>query len=168
VIDGRQCLRRCAAGSHRAPPREDVDNLGWRVFGARVITRKMRDAYLVSVHRRGYTRTRWGLHHFLKTVTTAMRRQPSFHRIQTLGQRSFCLVRRILYWVGSVPRAIRELVKDLRDAGFTLVRGAGKGSHRKFTHPNYQGAVTLSGQDGDDAKKYQEKQIKRAIAEVER
>jgi hypothetical protein len=32
---------------------------------------------------------------------------------------------------------------------------------------NYSGAVTLSGKDGDDAKKYQEKQVKRAIEEVE-
>jgi predicted RNA binding protein YcfA (HicA-like mRNA interferase family) len=67
-----------------------------------------------------------------------------------------------------VPRKIRELVKDLRDAGFTQVTGAGKGSHRKFTHPKYSGAVTLSGQDGDDAKKYQEKQVQSAIEEVER
>ena len=67
-----------------------------------------------------------------------------------------------------MPRKIRELVKDLRDAGFTLVSGAGKGSHRKFTHENYEGTVTLSGQDGDDAKKYQEKQVTRAIEEVER
>ena len=59
-------------------------------------------------------------------------------------------------------------MKDLRGAGFTEVSGAGKGSHRKFTHPSYEGAVTLSGQDGDDAKKYQEKQVKRAIEEVER
>jgi len=67
-----------------------------------------------------------------------------------------------------VPRKIRALVKDLRDAGFTLISGAGKGSHRKFTHPNYEGAVTLSGEDGDDAKHYQEKQVKRAIEEVEK
>jgi predicted RNA binding protein YcfA (HicA-like mRNA interferase family) len=60
------------------------------------------------------------------------------------------------------------LLKDLRDAGFTLVPGAGKGSHRKLTHPKYPGAVTLSGQYGDDAKQYQEKQIKRAIEEVNR
>jgi predicted RNA binding protein YcfA (HicA-like mRNA interferase family) len=55
----------------------------------------------------------------------------------------------------------------LEDAGFELVRGAGKGSHRKFVHPNYPGAVTLSGHDGEDAKKYQEKQVQRAIEEVE-
>jgi predicted RNA binding protein YcfA (HicA-like mRNA interferase family) len=58
-------------------------------------------------------------------------------------------------------------VKDLRDAGFELVPGAGKGSHRKFMHVNYSGAVTVSGKDGDDAKKYQEKQVKRAIEEVQ-
>lgn len=67
-----------------------------------------------------------------------------------------------------MPRKIRALVKNLRDAGFALVPGAGKGSHRKFTHENYEGAVTLSGQDGDDAQKYQEKQVQRAIEEVER
>lgn len=59
------------------------------------------------------------------------------------------------------------MVRDLRDAGFELVSG-GKGSHRKFTHVNYPGAVTLSGKDGDDAKIYQEKQVKRAIEEVEK
>jgi predicted RNA binding protein YcfA (HicA-like mRNA interferase family) len=67
----------------------------------------------------------------------------------------------------AVPRKIRALVKDLEDAGFEMVSGAGKGSHRKFTHPKYPGAVTLSGQEGDDAKPYQEKQVKRAIEEVQ-
>ena len=66
-----------------------------------------------------------------------------------------------------MPRKIRELVLDLLDAGFELVRGAGKGSHRKFIHANYAGAVTLSGREGDDAKKYQEKQVKQAIEEVQ-
>ena len=66
-----------------------------------------------------------------------------------------------------VPRKIRELVKDLQDAGFELLAGVGKGSHRQLTHANYPGAVTLSGRDGDDAKKYQEQQVKRAIEEVE-
>ncbi len=66
-----------------------------------------------------------------------------------------------------MPRKIRELINDLRDAGFTKIPGGGKGSHRKFTHVNFAGAVTLSGQDGDDAKQYQEKQVKRAIEEVQ-
>jgi predicted RNA binding protein YcfA (HicA-like mRNA interferase family) len=64
-----------------------------------------------------------------------------------------------------VPRKIRELVKDLRDAGFEFIPG-GKGSHRKLSHPEFEGVVTLSGKDGDDAKPYQEKQVKRAIEEV--
>ena len=67
-----------------------------------------------------------------------------------------------------MPRKIRELVKDLMDAGFAIVPGGGKGSHRKFTHTSYPGAVTLSGQDGDDAKNDQERQVKRAIEEVDR
>lgn len=58
-----------------------------------------------------------------------------------------------------MPRKIRELVKDLQ--------GAGKGSHRKFVHREFSGAVTLSGKSGDDAKPYQEKQIKKAIEEVQ-
>ncbi|MEN0110892.1 MAG: type II toxin-antitoxin system HicA family toxin [Planctomycetota bacterium] len=64
-----------------------------------------------------------------------------------------------------MPRKIRELIKDLARAGFTD-RG-GKGSHRNFEHPT--GAkVTLSGAAGDDAKRYQEREVERAIAEVNR
>ena len=65
-----------------------------------------------------------------------------------------------------MPRKIRELVQDLRDAGFHEIPG-GRGSHRKLVHPRYRGAVTLSGQPGDDAKPYQEKQVRRAIEEVQ-
>lgn len=64
-----------------------------------------------------------------------------------------------------MPRKIRELIRDLSQSGFRLIPG-GKGSHRKFTHDFYNGAVTLSGKDNDDAKHYQEQQIKRAIEEV--
>ena len=61
-----------------------------------------------------------------------------------------------------------EVDGNPQGAGFAIIPGGGKGSHRKFTHANYEGVVTLSGQDGDDAKKYQEKQVKRAIEQVER
>ena len=61
-----------------------------------------------------------------------------------------------------VPRKIRQLVADLEQAGFTLVPG-GKGSHRKFRHPKFPGAVILSGQSGDDAKHYQERQVRNAV-----
>lgn len=53
-----------------------------------------------------------------------------------------------------MPRKVRELVKDLRDAGFYEIAGGGKGAHRKFTHVRYPGAVTLSGHLNDDAKPY--------------
>ncbi len=65
-----------------------------------------------------------------------------------------------------MPRKVRELVKDLLDSGFVLVPGAGKRSHRKLTHVNYSGAVTPSGQDGEDPKKYQEGQVERALEAV--
>jgi predicted RNA binding protein YcfA (HicA-like mRNA interferase family) len=61
-----------------------------------------------------------------------------------------------------MPRKVRELIRDLTTAGFVEIPG-GKGSHRKFTHAAYRGAVTLSGKPSDDAKRYQEKQIRQAI-----
>ncbi|HWB20105.1 MAG TPA: type II toxin-antitoxin system HicA family toxin [Phycisphaerales bacterium] len=64
-----------------------------------------------------------------------------------------------------MPRKIRELVRDLEQAGFQEIRG-GKGSHRKFTHNRFSGAVTLSRNLGDDAKPYQEKHVKQAIEVV--
>lgn len=66
-----------------------------------------------------------------------------------------------------MPRRIRELLQDLSAAGFDEISGGNKGAHRKLVHPRYRGAVTLSGQLGDDAKPYQEKQVRRAIEEVE-
>ena len=65
-----------------------------------------------------------------------------------------------------MPRKVRELIKELQGVGFECLGSAGKGSHRKFGHPKYPGAVTLSGKDGADSKHYQEKQIKKAIETV--
>lgn len=62
-----------------------------------------------------------------------------------------------------MPRKIRELIADLEAAGFTN-RG-GKGSHRNFTHPLVERPVTISGKAGDDAKRYQEVAVQRAIEE---
>jgi predicted RNA binding protein YcfA (HicA-like mRNA interferase family) len=59
-----------------------------------------------------------------------------------------------------MPRKIRQLVQDLEKAGFTD-RG-GKGSHRNYFHPSGIG-VTISGKLGNDAKLYQEKQVRIAI-----
>jgi predicted RNA binding protein YcfA (HicA-like mRNA interferase family) len=68
--------------------------------------------------------------------------------------------------LGTVPRKVRELVRDLLDADFSEIPG-GKGSHRKFTHDRYPGAVTVSGHAGDDAKPYQERHVRQAIEEVQ-
>ena len=65
-----------------------------------------------------------------------------------------------------MPQKIRDLLKALKDAGFEEIPGAGKGSHRKFVHSKYPGAVTVSGKPGEDAKHYQEKQVAQAIEVV--
>jgi predicted RNA binding protein YcfA (HicA-like mRNA interferase family) len=63
-----------------------------------------------------------------------------------------------------MPRKIRELMVELEKHGF--VNRGGKGSHRNFTHPRVARPVTISGNAGDDAKKYQENAVKAAIAEA--
>ena len=65
-----------------------------------------------------------------------------------------------------MARKIRQLIQDLTNAGFYEIHGGGKGSHRKFTHVHYPGAVTLSGKPGDDARPYQEREVRRALEEV--
>jgi predicted RNA binding protein YcfA (HicA-like mRNA interferase family) len=62
-----------------------------------------------------------------------------------------------------VPRKIRELIADLETAGFED-RG-GRGSHRNFVHPKVAKPVTISGKAGEDAKKYQERAVIKAIEE---
>ncbi len=62
-----------------------------------------------------------------------------------------------------MPKKIRELIKELKKAGF-IDRG-GKGSHKNFLHPNGW-LITISGKPGDDAKPYQEKQVKEILAKV--
>ena len=62
-----------------------------------------------------------------------------------------------------MPRKVRDLVSELDRAGF--VNRGGKGSHRNLEHPKGF-RVTLSGGLGDDAKPYQEKEVRRAIREA--
>ncbi len=66
------------------------------------------------------------------------------------------------YLVVNMPRKIRQLISDLEKAGFTN-RG-GKGNHRNYKHPKGM-RVTISGKLGDDAKHYQEREVKRKIEE---
>jgi predicted RNA binding protein YcfA (HicA-like mRNA interferase family) len=58
---------------------------------------------------------------------------------------------------------IRELIRELEKAGFRN-RG-GKGSHRNYRHPKGV-IVVLSGKVGRDARDYQVKDVKQAIARV--
>ena len=62
-----------------------------------------------------------------------------------------------------MPRKIRELIRDLKRAGF--VDRGGRGSHRNFKHPNGV-RITISGKLGEDAKRYQERDVERAIRET--
>jgi len=61
-----------------------------------------------------------------------------------------------------MPRKLRELMAELKRAGF--VERGGKGSHRNFKHPSGV-KLTLSGKQGDDAKPYQEQAVQDAIEE---
>jgi predicted RNA binding protein YcfA (HicA-like mRNA interferase family) len=64
-----------------------------------------------------------------------------------------------------MPKKIRQLIRELEQAGF--VDRGGKGSHRNFTH--VRGArITLSGNPSQDAKQYQERDVEKAIREVEK
>ncbi|HEY5234504.1 MAG TPA: type II toxin-antitoxin system HicA family toxin [Verrucomicrobiae bacterium] len=62
-----------------------------------------------------------------------------------------------------MPRKLRQLIADLEKVGF-MNRG-GKGSHRNFTHPKGL-RVTISGGAGDDAKHYQERDVRQALKTV--
>jgi predicted RNA binding protein YcfA (HicA-like mRNA interferase family) len=64
-----------------------------------------------------------------------------------------------------VPKKIRELKARLRKAGFRW--RPGKGSHTIWEHPLAEKSVTLSGQDGQDARRYQEVEVAQQIAIVE-
>ena len=64
-----------------------------------------------------------------------------------------------------MPKKVRELKAMLRKAGFSS--RSGKGSHTVWSHPKLSDSVTVSGNDGDDAKMYLEKQVRAAIKEAE-
>jgi hypothetical protein len=65
-----------------------------------------------------------------------------------------------------MPKKIRELKSLLRKVGFSS--RPGKGSHTVWTHARYTGdPIVLSGNEGRDAKRYQEKLVQEAIKEVE-
>jgi predicted RNA binding protein YcfA (HicA-like mRNA interferase family) len=66
-----------------------------------------------------------------------------------------------------MPKKIRQLKAMLRQAGWLQDSGGGKGSHTTGMHPRVERKVTLSGNDGQDAKRYQEKDVGDAVREAE-
>jgi len=62
-----------------------------------------------------------------------------------------------------MPKKIRELLSELKKLGFTD-RG-GKGSHRNLYHKKGL-RITISGKLGDDAKRYQERQVQELTKRV--
>ena len=62
-----------------------------------------------------------------------------------------------------MPPKIQQLIKELENAGF--VNRGGKSSHRNFVHPKVAKPVTINGKVGDDALRYQERDVRKAIEE---
>jgi predicted RNA binding protein YcfA (HicA-like mRNA interferase family) len=64
-----------------------------------------------------------------------------------------------------MPKKVRELKAILRKAGFRW--RPGKGSHTVWEHPLADKSVTLSGNDGQDARPYQEAEVREQVGIVE-
>ena len=64
-----------------------------------------------------------------------------------------------------MPKKIRELKAMLRKAGFYF--RPGKGSHTVWVHPALpRDELTISGGDGDDARPYQEKDVRKMLRKL--
>lgn len=64
-----------------------------------------------------------------------------------------------------MPLKIRQLKAILLEAGFTSTPG--KGSHVKWQHPLSNKLIVIARQDGEDAPRYLEKQVRMALQELE-
>ncbi|WP_254565833.1 type II toxin-antitoxin system HicA family toxin [Oscillatoria sp. HE19RPO] len=64
-----------------------------------------------------------------------------------------------------MPKKIIELKRLLRKAGFSS--RSGKGSHTKWYHTRLPLPIILSGNNGDDAKPYQERDVNDALKIIE-
>ena len=63
-----------------------------------------------------------------------------------------------------MPKKIRELKAMLLKAGCTSEPG--KGSHTKWKHPAIERKIVLSGKDGSDARRYQEKEVMQLLEDI--
>lgn len=75
-----------------------------------------------------------------------------------------CTMCKFVYNMGMAIK-IRDLVAILNSQGFEQTK-FGKGSHRRFKHRATGVSVTLPGKDGDDAKIYLERHVRKAIEDV--
>ncbi len=67
-----------------------------------------------------------------------------------------------------MPRKLRDIIADMRAADFEYLPGRGKGDHGVWRHPLApQNQITLDGRPGADAKHYQERDLRIALAVVE-
>ena len=65
-----------------------------------------------------------------------------------------------------MPRKVRQLRATLKREGFSIDTKRGKGSHTYWTHPLIAYPVVISGQDGDDADRYQERDVRDAVYDL--
>ena len=66
-----------------------------------------------------------------------------------------------------MPPKVRQLKAKLTKAGFS--KRSGKGSHTVWRHPAIPDVpVTISGHDGDDADRYQIKDVENALERLRR
>ena len=66
-----------------------------------------------------------------------------------------------------MPQKVRQLKASLRKVGAYQV--SQEGSHTKWKHPLLPSAiVVLSGNDGDDARRYQEKDVKNMLEDIKK
>ncbi len=65
-----------------------------------------------------------------------------------------------------MPPKIRDIIAELEKAGF--VNRGGKGSHRNYVHPDARKPVTISGNTGDEAKRYQIRAVRLALQELKK
>lgn len=65
-----------------------------------------------------------------------------------------------------MPRKIRQLRSELQREGFSLDTRRGKGSHTYWSHPLVPYPVVISGQNGDDVDRYQERDVRDALHDL--
>ena len=63
-----------------------------------------------------------------------------------------------------MPKKIRELKAMLLKVG--CISEPGKGSHTKWKHPSVNRKIVLSGKEGADAKRYQEKEVMQLLKDI--